>query len=69
MALEAGSAETSTIRTRSQAMNPKTATLRTAFAKSPAACSEPPTPAKPGHNAPPTVEQFDRERMGIAAKE
>nr|NUR37319.1 hypothetical protein [Sphingomonas sp.] len=47
-------------------MNPKNVILRRTLERT---STEPSPQAKPGHQAPPTVEQFDRERMGIAAKE
>jgi hypothetical protein len=53
---------------RSPAMNAKKTAANTLLPRSTAAVSLK-AAARPGHNAPPTIEQFDRERMGIAAKE
>jgi len=50
-------------------MNPKNSTVKTSPLRSSAAVFMQPLPAKLGHTAPATIEQFDRERMGIAAKE
>jgi hypothetical protein len=49
-------------------MNAKKTAANTLLPRSTAAVSLKAS-ARPGHNAPPTIEQFDRERMGIAAKE
>lgn len=50
-------------------MKPSKHALNLSSDKKPAAGSEKAPTTRPDHNNPATLEQFDRERMGIAAQE